>query len=372
MLNLLKDIRFKKHILACGSELKNTFCLAKDNKIFISDVIGDLKSVDSLSVFEKKIEYYKKKFGVKPEIIAYDKHPEYLSTKYALSLLKSYPSLTGISVQHHYAHLVSCVFDSISKVPEEKIIGVAFDGLGYGDDGAFWGGEFFVFDFKKYERVAHLEYIPMPGGEKAILEPWRMGCVYLQRAFGNVKLAPAQWQIIKQMIDKKVNSPETSSMGRLFDAVSAILNIRKKIEFEAQAAIELEKNAWQCDKSFRLVKPYRFSYRPAAKTILISPIPLIKEITSDIKKGLSKPEIAYKFHFSVAEMVCDVCKIIRKKTGIKKVALSGGVFQNKLLTKFVFEILEKNKFEVIRHKNLSTTDSSISVGQAIIASQVFK
>ncbi len=371
MLKVLKGIKFKKSILACGAELKNTFCLARNNKLFQSEIIGDLETFESLNKFEREIEYYKKKLSIKSEVIVYDKHPEYLSTKYALEILKSNPRIKGIPVQHHYAHLVSCVFDSTEKLLKEKVIGVAFDGLGYGDDDKFWGGEFFVFDFKSYKRVAHLEYVPMPGGKKAILQPWRMACIYLQKAFGYVEKAPAQWKIIKQSLEKKINSPETSSMGRLFDAVSAILGIKREIEFEAQAAIELEKNAWEYtqeyEKRFRTINPYRFSYRPTGEIHIISPLPVIKSIVSDIKKGLKKQEIAYKFHVSSAGMVCEVCKIIRKKTGIKKIALSGGVFQNKLLLKLVVEILKKNDFTIILHKNLPPNDSGISLGQAIIA-----
>ena len=214
--------KFEQQVLACGAELKNTFCLARESYAFVSHHIGDLENLETLRSFTEGIEHFKRLFHVKPEVVAYDLHPEYLSTKYAVALEDIN---TKIAVQHHHAHIASCMVDNQI---EGEVIGVAMDGLGFGTDSRMWGGEFFVADFAEAERIAHLAYVPMPGGAKAIREPWRMAAVYLQHAFGDnfVKLdlpfvkdlERRGWPTLRSMVISQTNSPETSSMGRLFDA----------------------------------------------------------------------------------------------------------------------------------------------------------
>ena len=221
------SFKFKTQILACGAELKNTFCLARGDNAYISHHIGDLENLETLRSFTTGIEHFKRLFDLRPDVIAHDLHPEYLSTKYALACDEIE---NKIGVQHHHAHIAGCMADNSV---EGEVIGVAMDGLGFGTDGKLWGGEFFVADFKHAERIAHLDYVPLPGAAKAIREPWRLAAVYLQRTFGDdflnldlpfVKaLNRIEWQTLRQMGETRTNSPETSSMGRLFDAVSALL-----------------------------------------------------------------------------------------------------------------------------------------------------
>ena len=247
---------FSREILACGAELKNTFCLARGDNAFVSHHIGDLENLETLRSYTEGIEHFKRLFHLRPEVVAYDLHPEYLSTKYAHALddieLK-------IGVQHHHAHIASCMADNGI---EGEVIGVAMDGLGFGADGRMWGGEFFVADFCDAERVAHLDYVPMPGGAKAIREPWRMAAVYLQRALGDDflkldlpfvhNLDRRAWTTLRRMIATRTNSPETSSMGRLFDAVASLVGLRSAVNYEGQAAIELEMMADRARRRTRL------------------------------------------------------------------------------------------------------------------------
>ncbi len=236
--------KFERNLLACGAELKNTFCLARGNSAFVSHHIGDLENVETLRSFTEGIEHYKRLFGIQPEVVAYDLHPEYLSTKFALSLDDV---STKMAVQHHHAHVASCMADNMI---DGEVIGVAFDGLGFGLDEKLWGGEFFIADFCDAERFAHLANVPLAGGAKAIREPWRLAAVYLQRTFGDKftelhlpfihELDLSRWSTLNSMIAAGVNCPETSSMGRLFDAISGLLTLRSSINYEGQAAIELE------------------------------------------------------------------------------------------------------------------------------------
>ncbi|MCI0617218.1 Sua5/YciO/YrdC/YwlC family protein, partial [bacterium] len=234
---------FSKPILACGAELKNTFCLARKNYAFVSHHIGDLENLETLKSFEEGIEHFKKLFDIEPEAVAYDLHPEYLSTKYALDL--SVP--VKIVIQHHHAHIASCMADNDIA---GDVIGVAMDGLGFGLDGSFWGCEFIVANLETFQRMAHLHYLPMPGGTSAIREPWRMAATYLNHAYGEKflsldldfvkRLDLQKWKLLEKMHSRELNSPLTSSMGRCFDAVSSLLGIRDRIHYEGEAAIELE------------------------------------------------------------------------------------------------------------------------------------
>ena len=354
--------KFERSILACGAELKNTFCLARGHSAFVSHHIGDLENLETLRSFTEGIEHYKHLFDIGPEVVAYDLHPEYLSTKYALSL-------DGISdkfaVQHHHAHIASCMADNQI---DGEVIGVAFDGLGFGLDGELWGGEFFVADFCDAERVAHLANVPLPGGAKAIREPWRLAAVYLQQTFGNNftdldlpftrGLDAKRWSTLNSMIAARVNCPETSSMGRLFDAVSGLLTLRSSINYEGQAAIELEGIAERVVTGF-----YEFQVDGDG----ITAEPVIRKIVEDLLDEVPIGQISARFHLSVAQLIVTVAQKVREERHLNRVALSGGVFQNMWLLERVTGLLRENHFEVFTHSRVPTNDGGISLGQAAVA-----
>lgn len=361
------DLNFRKHVLATGAQLKNTFGLARDNFVFLSTYIGDLENFETLDFFTKEIDRVKQLCSVKPEVVAYDLHPEYLSTKYALALA----GLEKIPVQHHHAHIASCMADNrISR----KVIGVAFDGTGYGEDQAVWGGEILIGDFKGFERAAHLKYIPMPGGEMAIKHPWRMAASYLYFCYGEdflkldldfVKnLDRNKWNTIKKMLDQNLNVFPTSSMGRLFDGVSVLLNWRETTNYEGQPAIELE--TWADEKERG---KYHFEISRENDIFIIHLEPMVKGVVEDLLRKQKKPLIAAKFHNTIAQMTHEVCLKLRKEYDLNTVCLSGGVFQNMLLLDQTYRLLIKSRFEVHTHHQVPPNDGGISLGQAIIINQ---
>jgi len=356
-------------ILACGAELKNTICLTKSDQAFLSQHIGDLENIKAFDFFKKTISHMKRILDIIPEIIAYDMHPGYLSTQYALEQSDA----TLVPIQHHHAHIVSCMAEHGIEGP---VIGLSFDGTGYGTDGRIWGGELLIAEPANFERPLHLAYMPMPGGEAAIKEPWRMAVSYLFETFGEefesldlpvLKTIPAsKIRIIKDMIVKRINSPETSSLGRLFDAVASILGLRHRVSFEGQAAMALEMMARQ--KTNYLSAPDLYGYdlftRDACE---ISVRPIINGIVKDLKKGVPPAEISSKFHLSLMSIYTDLCGRIRGETGINQVVLSGGVFQNALLLKGLIQGLEREGFRVFTQCQVPTNDGGIALGQAVAA-----
>ena len=365
----LLNFNFKERILACGAELKNSFCLARDNFVFMSHHIGDLENLETLTSFEEGIEHFKRIFNIEPKLIAYDLHPEYLATKYALSL----QDIPKIGVQHHHAHIVSCMIDNEI---DGEVIGVSFDGTGYGTDGKIWGGEFLICDYGGFERVGHLEYTPLPGGEKAIKEPWRIAASILYKIFDNnmfdldinfvKELDRNKWAIIKKMIDKGINSPMSSSMGRLFDAVSALVGIRKKIYYEGQAAIELEMVAGE------EASGYQFDLQELEDHTLILIEPMFRGIVSDLERGVGVESISSKFHNTIAKIILNMCLETKKTSELDRVALSGGVFQNRLLLENTYVLLNKNNFKVFTQQRVPPNDGGIALGQVVIANEQIK
>ncbi len=356
--------KFEQEILACGAELKNTFCLTRDDYAFVSHHVGDLENLETLRSFREGIEHHQRLFHLHPEVVAYDLHPEYLSTKYALALDEKQ---TKIGVQHHHAHIASCMADNQI---EGEVIGVAMDGLGFGTDGRMWGGEFFVANFLDAERIAHLQYMPMPGGAKAIREPWRMAALYLHRALGddflNLKIPFVQnldrraWTTLRRMTETGTNSPETSSMGRLFDAVSSLLGLRNAVNYEGQAAIELETIAERsCTES------YEFEIDAGAGVVKAEA--LIRQAVEDLLGGLSPQKVSAKFHLGVVRLIGTIARHVRDERRLSRVVLSGGVFQNMFLLKNVCRMLKRDGFEVFTHSRVPTNDGGISLGQAAIA-----
>ncbi len=341
--------KFARHVLACGAELKNTFCLVKDDHAVLSHHIGDLENFETLRSFTEGIEHFSRLFDIKPDVVAHDLHPEYLSTKYALDLT----GVELVGVQHHHAHIASCLADNGEDGP---VLGVAFDGTGYGPDGTIWGGEFLLADFAGFERLAQLTPVPMPGGAAAIRHPWRMAAAYVEDADGLAvfRRHEPDWASVVAMARRGVNSPLTSSAGRLFDAVSALLGVRDVVNYEGQAAIELEQLADPVEPG---------AYRAEES------VDLVAQVVEDLRAGVPAPVIAARFHNGMAELIRHTCVRLRDLTGVGTVALSGGVFQNVLLLDRAVEALEGKGFRVLTHSRVPTNDGGVSLGQAVIANR---
>ena len=373
-------------LLACGGHLKNTFCLGKGRQAFVSHHIGDLENLETLTSFSEGIEHYKRLFDIYPEAVAYDLHPEYLATKYAFDM----DIAQKIGVQHHHAHIASVLAEHGLAGP---VIGVAADGTGYGTDGAVWGCEIMVADLLDFERLAHLTYVPLPGGEQAVRQPWRMAAVYLAQAYGDAfleldipfvrQLDRSKWRIMKQMVTKGINSPLTSSLGRLFDAIAALIGLRSEALYEGQAAIELEMLARpdRGNEALRAgdpgrgvslpppVYPLAIGERTAGQqqTMPLQVVPMIRAIVSDLQQVVPLPQIALRFHRSIAELLALACCEAREQSGLNVVALSGGVFQNQLLLEQLMARLEGMAFRVYVNRRVPPNDGGISLGQLAVA-----
>jgi hydrogenase maturation protein HypF len=354
--------RFGRPVLACGAELKNTFCLGRGDRVFLSHHVGDLENYETLRSFTEGIGHFRRLFDVEPQIVAHDLHPDYLSTKYALE--QDGCVLAG--VQHHHAHIASCLADNGEAGP---VIGVAFDGTGYGTDGTIWGGEFLLADLADAERAGHLAGVPMPGGAAAIRQPWRMAAAYLDAAFPAglpagldvVSRNSGAWADVLALARRGVNAPLTSSAGRLFDAVAALLGVRDSINYEGQAAVELE----------QLAAPSRHDpYRAAitdGQPFTVGGQDLVRAAAEDLLAGVPREVIGAKFHLGVAAMIGEACGLLRDRSGLGTVALSGGVFQNLLLLGAVVDLLEGMGFRVLTHSRVPPNDGGISLGQAVVA-----
>jgi hydrogenase maturation protein HypF len=337
----------RRPVLACGAELKNTFCLAKERHAFVSHHIGDLENYETLRSFVTGIEHFSRLFDIVPEIVAHDLHPEYLSTKHALEM----PGVDLVGVQHHHAHIASCLADNGFAA---RVIGVAFDGLGYGTDGTIWGGEFLLADLHGFTRIGHLAPVPMPGGTAAIKQPWRMAAAYLDAA-GEPR---PEWASIVALAHSGLNSPLTSSAGRLFDAVAALIGVRDTINYEGQAAVELEQLADPSERG---------SYPASISDGVVYGVDLVRAAAEDLRSGVSPATIAGRFHNGVADVILRSCTRFRDEYDLSTVALSGGVFQNLLLLTRTVESLSRTGFQVLTHHRVPTNDGGISLGQAVIA-----
>jgi hydrogenase maturation protein HypF len=340
-------------ILAVGGELKNTFCLVREGNAFLSQHIGDLKDYKTYDYFAREISAWQKLLRVEPEVVAYDLHPVYLSTKFASRCAIQ----QKIGVQHHHAHIASVMAEHNLHEP---VIGAALDGTGYGADGTIWGGEFLVADRADFERVAHFKPYPLPGGDKAIEEPWRMAASVLL-AEGLCDITP-QMQPIQKMFAAGFNSPLTSSAGRLFDAVAAILNLCDAVTYEAQAAIRLESIA---DPQEAGRYPFEIAARQGPWTLDFGPT--IRAIVKERRRGAAVSEIAAKFHNTVAAAAVQVCRFVRGERNINVVALSGGVFQNALLLRRTVEALQAQQFTVFTNTAVPPNDGGLALGQAAVA-----
>jgi hydrogenase maturation protein HypF len=347
-------------MLACGGELKNVFCLTKGRHAILSQHIGDLENYETLKFFEETLGNLKKLFRVEPRVVAHDLHPGYLSTQYALGL----EGLPKIGVQHHHAHIASCMAENGL---DGETIGVAFDGTGYGTDGAIWGGEFLVAGYAGFERRAHLRYIPLAGGDTAVRQPWRPALAYLMDAFGpdaRFAAAPeAHVRVVRRMIASRVNTVQTSSCGRLFDAVASLIGLRQEVNFEGQAAIELETIAQDgCEERYPYgidgSGPWEVDFRPAIEGIVL-----------DVSAGVARARMAAKFHNSLADATVEVCRRIAVESQLRRVCLSGGTFQNGRLLGAAAAGLRASGLEVVLHAQVPPNDGGIALGQAAIAAE---
>jgi hydrogenase maturation protein HypF len=383
-----------RQVLGCGAEDKNTFCLTRDNYAFVSQHIGDMENMETLEHFDDTMSLYKRLFHIEPEVVAHDLHPDYLATRYAHDLGET--GIKLVPVQHHHAHIASCMADNGVESP---VIGVAFDGTGMGADGNIWGGEFLVADYRNYRRLGHLEHLPLPGGDAATKRPYRTAIGYILSLLGGnaldavvatqndakgeqsplaslEEIGEVEIDLIKRQIERKINSPLTSSMGRLFDAISALLGVRGEIDYEGQAAVELEMAAYSSviatsvsDKAISSAQesyPYRIVEEEGIR--IVSLRELFAAVIEDLHQGTSKGLISLKFHNTAAGMINEMCRSMADETGITQVALSGGVFQNRLLLRKAVGLLENSGFQVFTHRQVPCNDGGISLGQAVIAS----
>ena len=351
-------------ILGVGGELKATFCVAAGRHAYLSQHIGDMENLETLEAFENAVEHYKHIFRVAPEIVACDMHPGYLSSRWAH---EQAADALVVEVQHHHAHIAAAMAEN--EIPEDfRVIGVSFDGTGYGSDGAIWGGEVLVCSYAKFERVAHLKYMPLPGGDQAVKRPYRLALSYLWAAGldWQENLAPVlacdevERGVLLRQLETGLNTVSTSSMGRLFDVIASLSGVRQVATYEAQAAIELESAA-----DLSAPGSYQFGYSEAE----IDPAPILQSVLNDLAAGVEASVIAMRFHRAVAEMVLRVSVQQRKRDAVNTVALSGGVFQNVLLLDLVMNRLENAGFDVLVHRKVPTNDGGLALGQVMITAR---
>jgi len=369
-------------VLALGGDLKNTICIGRRGRAYLSQHIGDLDHADALAFFEETIEHFQGILETRPRLVAHDLHPGYHSTAFARRLAEAEPHVPDSrsqipdpntehrtpgtfllsGVQHHHAHAASVMAEHGLEGP---VIGVSLDGTGYGTDGKIWGGEFLVATLGDFERLAHLAYVPMPGGEAAIREPWRMTIAYLGEAVPELEragVAPEALAAVEQLVGRRVASPETSSMGRLFDAVSALLGICTRVSYEGQAAIELEAATVAPDRAF-----YPFNLDVTETPWTIDPRDIVRDVLRDVRAGTPRGLIAARFHTTIVELIRAVCVVARRERGLATVVLSGGCFQNLFLLEHTAARLERGGFDVRFHRRVPTNDGGISLGQAVVA-----
>ncbi|NTV51130.1 MAG: carbamoyltransferase HypF [Geobacteraceae bacterium] len=355
-------------LLAAGAELKSAVCLAEGNRAILSQHIGDLQNQSTLDSFSHTVKHLSRLFAIEPGLVACDLHPDYLSSRFAEEM-----AVPLVRVQHHHAHLASCMAENGL---DDDVIGIIFDGTGYGPDGTIWGGEFLVGGYGDYRRAGHLRPLQLPGGDAAIREPWRMAMAYLYQAFGEaafaidhpvVEILPENERMLfAKMLKRGINSPLTSSCGRLFDAVAALLNLRHIVSYDGQGAIELEGLAETVENP--KMESYQYEIVPnGVKPFQLDFSPMIVGILSDITEGIKSSVIAHRFHRTVSSAATEACLLIADSTGLERVILSGGVFQNRLLTEMVYTALSDKGMAVFNHRLVPPNDGGIALGQAAIA-----
>jgi hydrogenase maturation protein HypF len=367
--------------LALGGQFKVTLALGRERRAFLSHHLGDLDGYEAYRSYTEAITHYEKLLAIKPELIVHDLHPDYSSTQYAHERCTR-DGLNHLAVQHHHAHMASCMAE---HGLDEPVIGVVFDGTGYGTDGAIWGGEFLVGDLRGFRRAAHLRYVPMPGGDQAVREPWRMAVAHLAdaRERGDASVPTARDLLeghvpstaidaVERMVGRGFQAPLTSSAGRLFDAVAALAGVRHRVSYEGQAAMELE---WMASElAPRDTYPFDLVDTPEGDPprsgLIVDTRPLTAGVARDAVSGLEPSIIARKFHTTLVELVAQVCRRLGGDSGLNAVLLSGGVFMNALLSSEVTARLAADDFRVYCHHRVPPNDGGLSLGQLAVAARL--
>ncbi len=349
-------------VLAVGGELKNTVCLLKDDRAFLSQHIGDLANQEAYAAFQKTITHLTQVFETVPELIVQDLHPDYFSTRWA----REQTGVRRLAVQHHHAHLAAVLAENQVSEP---VIGLIMDGTGYGTDGAIWGGEVLIGDLGEFQRYAHFEYMPLPGGDAAIRAPWRIALSYLIRTFGEdfpqlPFLKQHNWAPVAELVTRNVRCYPTSSCGRLFDAVAALCGGRQTIHYEGQAAIEFMYRV----QSLK-VRPFAYELEQTATGWQLSVQPIIRAVVRAIQNGESLERLASRFHATLVKLFVELARQARADTGLKLVALSGGVFQNQVLVEALVPALKRARFTVLVHRKVPPNDGGLALGQGLIGRQ---
>jgi hydrogenase maturation protein HypF len=352
-------------ILALGAEQKNSFCLGINSQAVMSQYTGDLKNMPSFDFFMEALERFFRLFRFRPQKLTCDMHPDYFSTRYAAELGKEL-DVPVIMVQHHHAHIASCMAENDI---DDKVTGICLDGTGYGTDGNIWGGEFMTVDPEKFTRFTHFDYVPMPGGDKAAEEPWRMAFSYLYKYFGDSidfrkhnllgNVDRDAMELVRNMILNNINTPLTSGAGRLFDAVSALLGLCTVSGFDSEAPMRLE-SAINCQTDLC----YRYKIEESIRFD-----DMFAELIEDMVKG-DRSIIAAKFHNTLAKLILEVSELMREETSVNKVVLSGGVFQNKYLLERSVSLLSRNRFKVYTNHQVPVNDGGIALGQLFVTSKI--
>ncbi|HYB99945.1 MAG TPA: carbamoyltransferase HypF [Candidatus Limnocylindrales bacterium] len=357
-------------ILALGGHLKNTFALAAGRSVFLSHHLGDLGDWAAYRAFREAVAHYETLFDIHPQVLVHDLHPDYATTRYALERNAHDPGLRLVAVQHHHAHMASCMAENGLAGP---VIAVTFDGVGLGSDGTMWGGEFLVGDYRTFRRAAHLRPVPLAGGERAIRQPWRVALAHLLDAGldpgRHLPEVPGDLlHMVGAMIRTRAHSPDTTSAGRLFDAAAALLGVRRDVSYEGQAAIELEWLATTADAE----EAFPFVLERRADALVVDTRPLIQAMMRGVSASLPQAQLARSFHATVADIVACVVARLRSETGIEDVALTGGVFQNALLFDMTVRRLERSGLRVHAHGRVPAGDGGLALGQLAVAAAVLQ
>ncbi len=366
---------FKHPVFAAGANEKNTFSLGWGNCVVTSQYLGNLEHMGSFRYYIFSYEHFRNLFRFSPGLIACDLHPDYASSRFAKGLSEK-QGIPLVGVQHHHAHIASCMLEN--NISANKVIGVAIDGTGYGEKGDIRGCEFMIADYKGYERYAWLDYVALPGGDIAVREVWRTGLSYLYNTFGEsfvntrvpllTQVAQKKISFVVEMLKNNINCPAVSSMGRLFDSISAIIGLQQEISYDAQAAIELEMVMEKTQ-----ISPYRFAIKPdtTGAGIVLDPRILIRQVVKDVGAGVNKGVISYRFHKAIVVVITEICKRIKQERNISIVVLSGGSFQNSFLLNNIYRSLSKEGFTVYTNSRFPSNDGGISVGQVVVAHTIF-
>jgi hydrogenase maturation protein HypF len=355
-------------VLAVGAELKNTFCLTRGRYAFLSQHIGDMQNAETLEAFEHGVDHFRHLFRAGPQVIAHDLHPDYLGTRWAMRQPGA-----RVAVQHHHAHIAACMADN-GLAGETPVIGLAFDGTGLGTDGTIWGGEVLIADYAAFRRAGFLQPLPLPGGDAAIRQPWRVAVAYaraLDLDIGGLSfldaVEPRALDVVRRQVDRHVNTPLTSSLGRLFDCVAALAGVRNEITYEAQAAMELETLTRPSMPGRAAPYDYALVWQDGAGVFQLRP--LLEGVVRDVRAGARAGAVGARFHATLAVMAEDICRQLRAQTGLDRVALSGGVWQNETLLGLALARLGAAGFTLFTHRQTPANDGGLALGQAMVALQ---